>query len=128
MGSESEWGTQMHSEVKKFNRDKAEIVVRQAEVEIQVIRYITVQNHRNQGIKRVVGESMKTMSIPGNQTNDKHNRIIKQTLGGEATKYKTQDLHDMSRNTGHRLDRTGRPGTGNMKQESWTDNYRCKQI
>ena len=39
-------GTQMHSEVKKFNWDKAEIVVRQAEVEIQVIRYITVQNQR----------------------------------------------------------------------------------
>ena len=38
----------------------------------------------------------------------------------------------MGRNTGHRLDRTGRPGTGNMKQESWntdyTDNYRYKQI
>ena len=40
-----EEGTQMHSEVKEFNTDKAEIV-RQAEVEIQVIRYITVQNHR----------------------------------------------------------------------------------
>ena len=39
-------GTQMHSEIKKFNRDKAEIVVRQVEVGIQVIRYITVQNHR----------------------------------------------------------------------------------
>ena len=41
-----EEGTQMHSEVKKFYRDEAEIVVRQAEVEIRVIRYITVQNHR----------------------------------------------------------------------------------
>ena len=67
-----EEGTQMHSEVKKFNRDKAEIIVRQAEVEIQVIRYITEQ--KSQG-KRVVGESTKTMSIPENQTNAKHNRM-----------------------------------------------------
>ena len=80
----------MHSEVKKFNRDKAEIIVSQAEVEIQVIRYITLQ--KSQG-KRVVGESTKTMSIPENQTIAKHNRMtkqtihqIKQTLGGEATK------------------------------------------
>ena len=42
-------GTQMHSEVKKVNRDKTKIVMSQAEVGIQVIRYRRYRNIR-QGV------------------------------------------------------------------------------
>ena len=75
----------VNGEVKKFNRDKAEIVVRNPGNQIY-------HSTKSQG-KRVVGESRKTVSIPENQTNAKHNRMtkqtihqIKQTLGGGATK------------------------------------------